>query len=163
MPAQADADRSPAGSTAGVKPIMIRRRSYRAATAALIATAFVTTAPAVAANAAAEVPSRICDYDWREGTWHIRQLIKCAARHWDAPGAPDQAVDVARCESRLRPRAYNSGGYAGLFQQATRYWPGRADHWGQPDRSVYNGRANVIVSIRMAAAANSWSDWSGCA
>ena len=108
------------------------------------------------------VPLRVCDYDWHEGTWHIKQLIKCAARRWDSPGTPEQAVAVARCESDLRPDAYNAHGYAGLFQQATRYWPGRADRWGQPDRSVYNGRANIIVSIRMAAAAGSWRAWAGC-
>ena len=135
----------------------------RALGTALIGAAFLTVAPATAASAAGEVPQRICRYDWREGTWHIKQLIRCAARRWNAPGSPDQAVAVARCESGLRPQAYNSGGYAGLFQQSTRYWPSRADHFGQPDRSVYNGRANVIVSIRMAAAANSWSHWGGCA
>jgi len=75
--------------------------------------------------------------------------------------SPAQAVAVARCESHLRPRAYNSGGYAGLFQQATRYWPTRSHTYGQPHRSVYNGRANIIVSIRMAAADGSWSAW-GC-
>ena len=143
---------------------MIRRSPIRRAIgAALISTALLGAAPAVTASAAEEVPSRVCDFDWRDGTWHIKQLIKCAARQWEAPGAPDHAIAVARCESHLRPQAYNPNGYAGLFQQATRYWPTRADHWGQPDRSVYNGRANVIVSIRMAAAANSWSAWGGCA
>ena len=142
---------------------MIRRSSMRRAlSAALISTALVSTTPIVAA-AAGEVPQRICDYDWRDGTWHIKRLIRCAARHWNTPGAPRAAIAVARCESHLRPGAYNPGGYAGLFQQATRYWPTRADHYGQPDRSVYNGRANVIVSIRMAAGANSWSAWGGCA
>ena len=144
---------------------MIRRRSFRRGLAtALIGATLATVAPATAATAAAEVPHRVCDHDWREGTWQIKQLIRCAARRWEAPGSPDQAVAVARCESGLRVRAYNpSGGYAGLFQQATRYWPPRAHHYGQPDRSVYNGRANIIVSIRMAAAANSWSAWGGCA
>jgi len=70
---------------------------------------------------------------------------------------------VALCESNLRPGAYNPNGYAGLFQQATRYWADRADRWGQPDRSVFNARANAIVSIRMARALGSWSAWAGCA
>jgi hypothetical protein len=143
---------------------MIRRRPIRRALGtALIGAAILTAAPATVASAAGEVPHRICSYDWRDGTWQIKQLIRCAARRWSAPGSPDQAVAVARCESGLRPHAYNSGGYAGLFQQATRYWPSRAHHYGQPDRSVYNGRANIIVSVRMAASANSWSDWAGCA
>jgi hypothetical protein len=142
---------------------MIRRsHAGRALRAALIAAALAMAGPATAASAADEVSRRICDYDWSQGTWHIRQLIKCAANRWNSPGGPLKALDVARCESELKPKAYNPNGYAGLFQQATRYWPDRADHWGQPDRSVFNGRANVIVSIRMAASMNSWSAWAGC-
>lgn len=143
---------------------MIRRSiANRALGAALMMAALAMAGPATTANAGDEVPRRICDYDWREGTWHIKQLIKCAARHWDSPGTPIKAIQVAHCESELKPEAYHPNGYAGLFQQATRYWPDRADHWGQPDRSVFNGRANVIVSIRMAASTNSWSAWTGCA
>jgi len=114
------------------------------------------------ARAAEPVPQRVCDFDWREGTWHVKQLIRCAAFRWDSPGTPRRAIAVARCESGLRPDAYNRNGYAGLFQQATRYWAQRADRWGQPDRSIFNGRANVIVSVRMAAALGSWSAWAGC-
>lgn len=143
---------------------MIRRpRNRRAVGAALIATAVALAAPATTADAVEEVPRRICAYDWREGTWHLKQLIKCAARRWDSPGAPDKAIAVARCESNLQPKAYNPNGYAGLYQQATEYWPDRADRWGQPDRSVFNGRANIIVSIRMAASLGAWSAWGGCA
>jgi hypothetical protein len=143
---------------------MIRRpRNRRAVGAALIATAVALAAPATTAGAVEEVPRRICAYDWREGTWHLKQLIKCAARRWDSPGAPDKAIAVARCESNLQPKAYNPNGYAGLYQQATAYWPDRADRWGQPDRSVFSGRANIIVSIRMAASLGSWSAWGGCA
>jgi hypothetical protein len=133
--------------------------------AAIITTALllpVTALEADASGAPQSVPLRVCDYDWREGIWHIKQLIKCAARRWNSPGSPELAVAVARCESNLRRNSFNSGGYAGLFKQSTLYWPGRADRWGQPDRSVYNGRANIIVSIRMAAAAGSWSAWAGC-
>jgi hypothetical protein len=143
---------------------MIRRTiAGRALGAALMTVALTMAGPATTASAADEVPRRICDYDWREGTWHIKQLIKCAARHWNSPGTPLKAIQVAHCESELEPKAYNPNGYAGLFQQATQFWPDRADHWGQPDRSVFNGRANVIVSIRMAASMTSWSAWAGCA
>jgi hypothetical protein len=143
---------------------MIRRPTMRRAlVAALASVSLMVPALLAAAAEAAEILPRVCDYDWRDGTWHVKQLIKCAARRWDSPGAPSKAIEVARCESDLRPAAYNSNGYAGLFQQATRYWPGRADHWGQPDRSVFNGRANIIVSIRMAHSYGSWSPWAGCA
>lgn len=141
---------------------MIFRPMMRRALVAALASASLLAGLPVAAQAE-EVPRHVCDYDWREGTWQLKQLIKCAARHWDSPGTPMKAVEVARCESDLNPEAYNSGGYAGLYQQATRYWPDRADRWGQPDRSVYNARANIIVSIRMARALGSWSAWAGCA
>jgi hypothetical protein len=142
-----------------IQPIHVRRALF----AAIIATALVIPATARDASATTDaIPLRVCAYDWQQGTWHIKQLIKCAARRWDSPGSPAKAIAVARCESHLNPDAYNANGYGGLFQQATRYWPGRADRWGQPNRSIFNGRANIIVSIRMAAAAGSWQAWAGC-
>lgn len=135
----------------------------RALVAALASASLVALASTAAAHEAKTVPVRLCNYDWRAGTWQIKQLIRCAAHRWDSPGTPRQAISVARCESNLNPRAYNSSGYAGLFQQSTWHWPGRADRWGQDDRSVFNGRANIIVSIRMAHALGSWSPWAGCA
>jgi hypothetical protein len=138
---------------------IVRRRAL---VAALASAALLSGIPTGAAAEEERVPLRVCDYDWREGTWQLKQLIKCAARRWDSPGSPRRAVEVARCESGLDPDAYNPNGYAGLYQQAVRYWPGRAERWGQPDRSVFNGRANIIVSIRMAHALGSWSAWGGC-
>ena len=139
-------------------------KTRRALFAALTTITLLIAAPAHSALAAdQEVSSQICSFDWREGTWQLKQLIKCAARRWDSPGTPGKAIEVARCESNLNPEARNPNGYGGLYQQAVSYWPDRADRWGQPDRSVYNGRANVIVSVRMAAASGSWSAWAGCA
>ena len=135
----------------------------RAIVAVLASASLLAPASTAVAREAHTVPVRVCNFDWRAGTWQIKQLIRCTARRWDSPGSPRQAISVARCESNLNPRADNSGGYAGLFQQSTRYWPGRADQWGQDDRSVFNGRANVIVSIRMAHASGSWGPWAGCA
>lgn len=143
---------------------MVRRSALRRAlVAALTAVSIAAPAQMAAAVEADPVPLRVCRYDWEQGTWHIKQLIKCAARRWNSPGTPRKAIAVARCESSLRPNAWNPSGYAGLFQQAVRYWPRRADRWGVPDRSVYNGRANIIVSVRMAASIGSWSAWAGCA
>lgn len=143
------------------QPITTRRVLF----AALAALMLLSSAPASPAEARAsrEVSTRICDIDWRKGTWHVKKLIRCAARHWDSPGTPKRAVRVARCESHLRPDAYNPNGYAGLFQQATSYWPHRSDRYGVPDRSVFDGRANVIVSVRMAREIGSWRAWGGCA
>jgi hypothetical protein len=144
--------------------VMVRTNGIRRALGAACTTvALLLAGPSGGASAVETVSTRVCDFDWERGPWHIRRLIRCAAAHWDSPGTPADAVAVARCESHLNPRAENPSGYAGLFQQARLFWPGRADRWGQPDRSVFNGRANTIVSIRMAAAAGSWSAWSGCA
>jgi hypothetical protein len=141
------------------------RRHFVAA--ALTLSALLATAPASGPAAAApreqprRIPARVCDYDWRKGTWQIKHLIACAARRWKVKGGPDKALSVAKCESHFRADAYNSAGYLGIFQQARRYWPDRADRWGFPDRSAFNGRANIIVSVRMAHASG-WGAW-GCA
>ncbi len=118
--------------------------------------------PALPAQARkrSEVPPWRCRIDWQQGSQQVKQLIRCAARRWQVPGGPDKAISVARCESRLSPKAYNPGGYAGVYQQSMRYWKGRARDYGFPDWSVYNGRANVIVSIRMAHRYG-WGPW-GC-
>lgn len=142
------------------RPTTMRRLLFAALTSLLLLS--TGNAPQARAEQSKEVPNRICDIDWQKGIWHVRRLIKCAARHWDSPGTPRKAIQVAHCESRLRPDAYNPHGYAGLFQQATRYWQDRAHRYGVPDRSVFNGRANVIVSVRMARALGSWSAWGGC-
>jgi hypothetical protein len=143
---------------------MIEHILRRALVAALTSASLVALAPAPPAPAdeAQEVPLQVCDIEWQRGPWHVKQLIRCAANRWGSPGGGAKAIEVAHCESELRPRAYNTNGYAGLFQQSTTYWPGRADTFGMPDRSVFNGRANIIVSVRMAASMRSWSSWAGC-
>ncbi len=115
----------------------------------------------VRSSSARTVPGWVCDYPWRRGKGQVKRLIRCAAHRWKVSGGPAKAVDVASCESGLNPKAYNTGGYAGVFQQSTRYWPERATSYGFPKRSVFNGRANVIVSIRMAHE-DGWGAW-GCA
>jgi hypothetical protein len=165
--------------TAGVISTMTTLTRFRRSfAAALMLTVLLTAAPLISSVAAANtghgttsggttadrttartLPRRICDIDWKRSPFQLKRLIRCAARRWDVAGGPDKAVAVARCESRLNPRAYNPGGYAGVFQQATRYWPSRATNYGFPDYSVYNGRANVMVSVRMAHRGG-WGPWS---
>jgi len=62
---------------------------------------------------------------------------------------------------------YAGDNYAGPFQQATNYWPGRRYAYrtrtdkGIIGRPVTNFRANVIISMRMAKAKGTWTaDWS---
>jgi hypothetical protein len=164
--------------TAGVISMMTTLTRFRRSfAAALMLTVLLTAAPLISAVAAANtghdsissgtttasttsrtLPRRICDIDWKRSPFQLKRLIRCAARRWHVAGGPDKAVAVARCESRLNPRAYNPGGYAGVFQQATRYWPSRATTYGFRDYSVYNGRANVMVSVRMAHRGG-WGPW----
>jgi hypothetical protein len=142
---------------------VLTRMRRHVLTALMIAALVAATGPASSATrgnvARPGISHRICSYDWSKGTWQLKQLIKCAARNWKVAGGPDKALSVARCESRFNPKAYNTGGYAGVFQQSIFYWPGRARAYGFRDRSVYNGRANIIVSIRMAHR-EGWGPWS---
>jgi hypothetical protein len=142
-----------------------RHLRRRVIAAALAIPALLAVAPATATAAQGHgdrtVPLRVCHYDWRASTHQLKSVIRCAAHRWKVPGGVAKALSVARCESGFNPRAYNASGYAGVYQHAVRYWRQRADEWGFPRRSVFNGRANVIVAIRMAHALG-WSAW-GCA
>jgi len=119
--------------------------------------ALMPVAPA-RAHTARPVADWVCDIPWAKSTYQLRRLIKCAAHRWKVPGGAHKALRVARCESGFDPHA-KGGGNGGVFQQRLVYWPGRAKHYGFKGWSVYNGRANVIVSIRMAHKVG-WSPWS---
>lgn len=98
--------------------------------------------------------------DWKSGPEAVERLIRCAARTWRVPGGPDKAVAVAFCESRLDPTLRSeSGTYVGVFQQSLRYWADRARIYGFPGAPATDGRANIIVSIRMVHVGG-WSPWS---
>lgn len=126
---------------------------------ALVIAALLALVPATTAGAYPEpdVSPKICDVDWSKGQWHVKQPIKCAARRWKVPGGPDKALDVAGCESGFEPKA-SANGNAGVFQQRVTYWPGRANAYGFKGWPALNGRANIIVSIRMAHAGG-WDPW----
>jgi hypothetical protein len=110
-----------------------------------------------------------CDLHWwkawstRHDTEPIKDLIRCAAARWPVVGGASKALAVAGCESGFRPDAYGNGN-AGVFQHRLPYWPGRYDRFTYPSwhlfSSVYNGRTNVIVSIRMVHAGG-WGPWEG--
>lgn len=132
--------------------------------AALVISALLAATPAIlpASPAAArtrEIRTSFCPIDWHKGPRQVKRMIRCTVRRWHVPGGARKAIHIARRESGLRPRAYNSGGYAGLFQQSVNYWPRRAKRYGFPGRSPFNGRANIVVSIRMVRSAG-WSPWS---
>ena len=87
---------------------MIRRPTMRRAIVAALASASLLAGLPVGAQAE-EIPRSICDFQWREGTWQLKQLIRCAARRWDSPGAPTKAqwasAGVARISHGPFPHA----------------------------------------------------------
>ncbi|MEX0650458.1 MAG: hypothetical protein WD186_00325 [Actinomycetota bacterium] len=97
-----------------------------------------------------KVAEHVCQIDWRDGEWQVRQLIRCAADRWHVPGGMSMALYVADRESEFRPQAYNGySGASGIFQHLSRYWPGRADTFGFGGWSAFNARANIMVTMRM--------------
>ena len=136
----------------------------RHAVAALSIAAILTVVPATISHAGIpenqlQVPAKICNYDWHKGTWHIKQLIRCAADHWNIPGGEGTALAIADRESQFHPNAYNPSGCAGIYQHMLRYWPGRASAYGFQGWSAYNARANIIVTMRMVKQ-HGWGPWS---
>ena len=102
--------------------------------------------------------------EWRENrnVEPIKAIIRCAVGRWPVPGGSAKALSVAACESGFRPNAYGNGN-AGVYQHRQPYWEGRYDTYTRRRwhlyTSVYNGRTNVIVSIRMAHVYG-WGAWS---
>ena len=88
----------------------------------------------------------------------VAGMIRGLARRYGVDMAT--AVNVARCESGLNPRAYNPP-YAGIYQHSTRYWDRRAASYGHRGASPFEAYANIDVSLKMARA-QGWRHW-GCA
>jgi soluble lytic murein transglycosylase-like protein len=141
----------------------VTQRRRRMLAAAIICITCFTLAPGLSPTPAlarqSRIPSSFCPHDWRHGRRAVKRLIRCSVRRWHVPGGAHKAIVVARRESRFHPRAYNPAGYKGLYQQSVRYWRGRARRYGFPGWSAFNGRANVIVSIRMVHRGG-WGPWS---
>jgi hypothetical protein len=141
-------------------------RLRRAIVATLILTAIFSSAPLTGAhalvteeNAYTYTSDRICDIPWRDGPKQVKRLIRCASTHWGVSGR--KALAIAYRESHYNPRAYNSGSCAkGIFQHLCRYWPGRAVTFGFKGHSAFDGRANIIVTIKMVKR-HGWAPWGG--
>ena len=141
-------------------------RKSRALVAASILTAVIMSFPIATTSEAMVqrdqlrvVTTRICPIDWRQSTWHVKQLIRCAAGHFGI--SQEKALYIAWRESRYRPSAYNSGGPAGgLYQHLLKYWPRRAADYGFQNWSVFNARANIFVTMRMVRRYG-WTPWGG--
>jgi soluble lytic murein transglycosylase-like protein len=105
-----------------------------------------------------DVPPGLCPIDWRRGTPHIKRLIRCAASHYGVD--EEEALYIAWRESRYRPAAYNeTGDAAGIYQHKVKYWAQRAVEFGSADWSVFDARANILVTMRMVRVYG-WEPWS---
>ena len=144
---------------------MAHRTWMRRLTTALVLAAalslFPTPGPA-SAGAGDDKPYRdvsktICPIEWRRGPRQVQRLVRCAARHWGI--SVRTALYVAGRESNFRHRAYNDSSCAsGIYQHLCHYWPGRARTYGFRDRSAFNARANIIVTMRMVRRGG-WDPW----
>jgi hypothetical protein len=92
------------------------------------------------------------------GPESVKSLIRCAAPKLGL--STSKALQVAWRESRYHPGARNnSSGTCGVFQHMPRYWPERVRRWyWGTDPSCYDGRTNVLVSLRMVRSGG-WSPW----
>jgi len=143
-------------------------RMRRTVAATLVLTAILTLSPAGGASAKTTggdgtsydyVSKKVCPINWREGTWYVKQMVRCAAARYGV--SIDKALHVARRESLFRPRAYNASSCAkGIYQHLCRYWPRRAYDYGFRHWSAYNARANIIVSMKMVKRYG-WRPWGG--
>jgi len=125
---------------------------------ALLAVTLATFSASPAAASHRRIRKTLCPAHGHTGPREVLRIIRCATDRWHVRGGARYAIHIARRESGLHPHAYNSGGYAGVFQQSVHYWGGRARTYGFAGASPFNGRANVIVSIRMAHSGG-WGPW----
>jgi hypothetical protein len=117
---------------------------------------FVAPVPALAGS----LPDRVCSFAWWRGDREVKDVIRCAAHRWEVKGGARKALHVADCESGFDPDARGNG-FAGVYQHLKTAWPDRAATFGFKGASVFNGRANSIVAVRMAHEGG-WGAWSGC-
>jgi soluble lytic murein transglycosylase-like protein len=103
-------------------------------------------------------PPVLCPIDWRQSTQHLKKLIRCAASHYGVD--EDEALYIAWRESRYQPYAYNEEGEAaGIYQHLLKYWPERSVEFGAADWSVFDARANILVTMQMVRRYG-WEPWS---
>ncbi len=139
-----------------------QKRGRRLAVAVVVCGALAAPlAIASSAEAVGTLPNSVCHFAWWRGDREIKDTIRCAAHRWHVPGGTRKALHVAACESGFNPDARGNG-FAGVYQHLKTAWPSRATEFGFDGAAVWNGRANSIVSIRMAHTGG-WGPWKGCA
>lgn len=154
------------GSSAGGRRWWPGRPVRRLSGPALLVVGLVVGMVVGPSDGAAGHYNRACAHHVTQGYTAKVRYIRCEADRVRPPGSPEFAVGVARCESGVRARARN-GVYAGVYQHHVGYWPGRMATFtgrdfprdGDPRRSVWAFRTNVLVTLRMARASG-WGAWS---
>ena len=134
-------------------------------TVALLA-ATIALLPGLARAEVADPPAAhrvvtICNFNWRTVAG-VKSIIRCSVQKYPVSGGVGKAFYIADRESHFHYWARNSSsGACGVYQHMPRYWPERWRTYGNGTvNDCYNGRSNVIVSIRMAHRGG-WGPWGG--
>ena len=116
-----------------------------------------------------EMREKQCRFRNHEGgpsfsTTEIRMTLACATERWTPSGGIDKVYAVAGCESGFNEFADNPvSSAAGVWQALDSTWSGWKGRFAEFMRrwdlrgSVYNGRANAILGVRVAA--GGWGPW----
>jgi hypothetical protein len=119
----------------------------------------------------AKMPS--CRYRYMDGNVafsqdEIRHTIRCAVARWPVPGGVDYAFAVARRESGFQALSQNpSSSASGVYQFVNGTWAsqiqarGEFIHRQEVERSVWNGRSNVLIAIKLVHGCRCWQPWGG--
>lgn len=108
-----------------------------------------------------------CDFIRGEGwqLYEVKDTIRCAFIRVGDASQREYALYVADRESGFVPTAgESSGGYGGLFQHSTYYWPGRyadfpmMEKWFNLPNDILDARTNAFVTARMVGEGN-WDPW----
>jgi soluble lytic murein transglycosylase-like protein len=121
---------------------------------------FLTALLLVPTEASASTSAVDCPQEARSPSG-VKALIQCAAPKMGV--STTKALAIAYRESHYQPGAKNPrSSAAGVFQVVSGTWRYFVGHfrWGhRVGTSVYDGRANVILSLRYVRA-RGWGPWS---
>jgi hypothetical protein len=146
-----------AGLVAAVTSVALPRATSNASVGRVHAVEAINLRAIAAVSATPGGGTRLCPIDWRQSTWHVKKLIRCAAEHYNL--SQRKALYIAWRESRYQPDAYNRAGRAaGIYQHLLKYWPDRAREYGFAEWSPFNARANILVTMRMVRD-HGWWPW----